>query len=175
MPYQVIERVPLEVYEHQSYESAADYVDGEVRERCCGLKPHARMLTVLICLLSKQEADRKMYVLPLLSVRVAPTRVRIAEVCVMAGDLRLDELDELPPLLCVEVWQEDDTWEDQRERVRDFLAMGVKSVWLIDPYAERAFVATPSGELVEETEELVVAECDLRLKVKDLFTEARWD
>jgi Uma2 family endonuclease len=38
-----------------------------------------------------------------------------------------------PPLLVVEILSPDDSYSDTEERARDYWAMGVETVWIIDP------------------------------------------
>jgi Uma2 family endonuclease len=38
-----------------------------------------------------------------------------------------------PPLLVIEILSPDDTYSDTQERARDYRAMGVETVWIIDP------------------------------------------
>ena len=163
--------ISLNEYLNTSYRPDCDYVDGEVRERCCGLSPHARMLSVLAGEFWIPTREAGLRTLLLVRTRVSPDRVRIAEVCVVRREAPMEDVIETPPLLVIEVLQEDDTMEDQTERVRDFIGMGVGSVWVIDPVGRAAFVAGAGGELVKEEEELRVAGSEICLSVRQLFAE----
>ena len=165
--------VSIDKYLNASYRPDCDYVDGEVRERCCGLGPHARMLSVLVGQIGEREEDWGVRGLLLVRTRVAPDRVRIAEVCVLRRDAPMEDVVETAPMLVIEVLQEDDTVEDQAERVRDFVGMGVRAVWVIDPVMKAAFVAGAGGKLVRAEEELRVDRSGICVRVSDLFAEAR--
>ncbi len=164
--------VSIDEYLNTSYRPDCDYVNGEVRERCCGLSPHARMLSVLAGEIGAREMEWGVRGLLLVRTRVSPDRVRIAEVCVVRRDAPMEDVIETAPLLVIEVLQEDDTVEDQAERVRDFLGMGVRAVWVIDPVGKAAFVAAAGGELVRVEGELRVAGSRICVRVSDLFAEA---
>jgi Uma2 family endonuclease len=38
-----------------------------------------------------------------------------------------------PPLLVVEILSPDDSYSDTQERAQDYRAMGVETIWIIDP------------------------------------------
>jgi len=38
-----------------------------------------------------------------------------------------------PPLLVIEILSPDDSYSDTQERAQDYRAMGVETVWIIDP------------------------------------------
>jgi Uma2 family endonuclease len=46
------------------------------------------------------------------------------------------------PFLCIEVISSDDRFRELQERIDDYLADRVRYVWLLDPVARRAYVAT---------------------------------
>jgi putative restriction endonuclease/ClpA/ClpB-like protein len=53
------------------------------------------------------------------------------------------------PFLCIEVISSDDRFRELHERIDDYLSMGVRYVWLLDPTARRAYVATAVAGLRE--------------------------
>jgi Uma2 family endonuclease len=69
-------------------------------------------------------------------VRIAATRVRIPDVCVVG---ELEEVVTKPPLLCVEVLSPDDRWSRVIASVGDYQMTGVPCVWVIDPYQVKAW------------------------------------
>jgi|ERR1043165_1361309 Uma2 family endonuclease len=52
---------------------------------------------------------------------------------------------EVPPDLCVEIVSPSDRWSDIEEKVRQYLAIQVKFVWVIDPAWQRARVYRLDG------------------------------
>ena len=56
-----------------------------------------------------------------------------------------------PPLLCVEVLSPEDTMQRTRERVRDFLEMGVPAVWVVDPATRSVMIC--AGTTTEEADD----------------------
>jgi Uma2 family endonuclease len=49
------------------------------------------------------------------------------------------------PVLCIEVPSKDDTLESIRDRVDDYLRMGVENVWVVDPLQHLAYRASTVG------------------------------
>ena len=50
-----------------------------------------------------------------------------------------------PRLLVVEVISPEDTYSDIQVRVQDYLGMGVKTVWIVDPWTRTARVCDSLG------------------------------
>lgn len=63
-----------------------------------------------------------------------------------------EEYIEIPPDLAIEVISPSDVFSQVQRRVREFLASGVRLVWLIDP-ANRTVTVYRKGEPVQEFEE----------------------
>ena len=82
-------------------------------------------------------------VLPEQRIRVAATRVRIADVCVIDAAAPREQVIKTPPLLCVEILSPDDTIKRLQSRIDDYLAMGVPCVWVIAPETRRAWIHQP--------------------------------
>ncbi len=133
--------VPISEYLHTTYRPDCDYVDGELKERNVGEKPHGGLQGLLYGLFMGQ---RKAWGLtPYLEQRVqtSAAHYRIPDVCVIrpvAGEY----IVRTPPVICIEVLSKDDTLAGIRERVDDFLAMGVEHVWVFDPLGHVAWRAT---------------------------------
>jgi Uma2 family endonuclease len=65
-------------------------------------------------------------------IQVSPRRIRIPDVVLVPAGAQPEVLVD-PPVLVVEVLSPDDTYSDTQERAQDYLEMGIKAVWLIDP------------------------------------------
>ena len=63
---------------------------------------------------------------------MSPRRIRIPDVVLVPAGAQPEVLID-PPVLVVEVLSPDDSYSDTQERAQDYLEMGVKAVWLIDP------------------------------------------
>jgi Uma2 family endonuclease len=65
-------------------------------------------------------------------VRVSENRIRVPDLVVLTAGPQPDVLTN-PPLLVIEILSPDDTYSDTQERAQDYRAMGVGTVWIVDP------------------------------------------
>ncbi len=136
--------ISVSEYLSTSYSPDREYIDGEVRERNLGEYDHSRMQGRLHFYLMAREKLWGVKALVEQRVQVKPTRFRVPDVIVIAGP-RPARIVVRPPLLCIEVLSPEDSMKDMRERVDDYLALGVPDVWVINPIQWRAFHYTPEG------------------------------
>ena len=129
--------VSLDEYLQSSYSPDREYIDGFVVERSLGQGKHAYTQGRLVRKLGDLLDPKKLMAIPELRVLVAARRVRIPDVCVVS---ELQEVITTPPRLCVEVLSPDDRWNRVNERIRDYQAIGVECIWIIDPYSRRAWI-----------------------------------
>jgi Uma2 family endonuclease len=128
--------VTIDEYLATSYSPDREYVDGMILERNMGKGRHSFAQAKLILTLSQQLGSRAI-VLPEQRAHVSPERVRIPDICVVE---QLEEVTTQPPLLCVEILLPDDHWKPVLAAISDYQLMGVPYVWVVDPYAIRAWI-----------------------------------
>jgi Uma2 family endonuclease len=138
-------------YLSTSYRPDCDYVDGEVQERNWGEYDHAKIQGFLSVLFYGKRKEWQIRVVPEVRVQVKPTRVRIPDVCVLAGGAPTEQILQYPPLLCIEVLSPNDTIARMRDRIRDYLELGVRQVWLLDPASRSAMICV-GNTMTEQTE-----------------------
>jgi len=124
--------IPLEQYLGKVYRPDREYVDGEIRERKMGKYEHARIQALLAAWFGAHEREWDMQVVTEQRVQVSSTRVRIPEVALLSPGPQPDVIVN-PPLLVIEILSPDDSYSDTQERAQDYRAMGVGTVWIIDP------------------------------------------
>jgi Uma2 family endonuclease len=163
-------QVSLEEYLNTDYEPDCDYVDGVVEERNVGKKRHARTQTRLAGWLCAREQQYGYQVVVEQRVKVAGTRVRVPDICLVEASDR-DEVIQRPPLLCVEVLSPEDRWKRVEVKVNDYFAFGVSTVWIIDPYSSRAWIATSSGRQEVNDGMLRCANPSLEVALSDILPE----
>ena len=124
--------ISLEEYLATSYRPDREYIDGELKERNAGKWDHARVQFLLAAWFAQHE--RAWDVLGSTEQRtfVAGTRVRIPDV-VLTARVQNPPVIVDPPVLVVEILSPDDTYTDTEERAADYLRIGVRMVWVIDP------------------------------------------
>jgi len=137
--------VSVEEYLRTDYSPDCDYVDGVLEDRNLGQKKHALTQTLIVGFLLALRQALGALVIVEQRIRVSPTRFRIPDVCVILNPISDEEVVTTAPFLCVEVLSPDDRMSRMHEKIRDYLGMGVRYVWLIDPYARLAWIHTTEG------------------------------
>lgn len=141
-------QVSLTEYLNTSYEPDREYLDGVLEERNVGKRKHSETQALLCAFFLSVKQKHEHRVLAEQRVRVSPTRVRIPDVCLVRQQDR-EEVAEHPPSLCVEILSPEDRWSRVQDRVRDYLAFGVQTLWIIDPYERSAWIATAACGVIE--------------------------
>lgn len=93
-------------------------------------------------MLGSKEEEWSIIGLISVRVRVSATRVRVPDLCILAANFDHKQVIDHPPLLCIEVLGSEDRVPAMRERIQDFLDMGVPEVWLFSPWTRTAYVCT---------------------------------
>jgi Uma2 family endonuclease len=124
--------ISLDRYLVTCYRPDREFVDGELRERNVGKYEHARVQALLAGWIGSHEEEWGVAGCIAVRVRVAQNRVRVPDIVVPRAWPQPDVLTD-PPLLVIEILSPDDTYSDTQERAQDYRAMGVGTVWIIDP------------------------------------------
>jgi Uma2 family endonuclease len=163
--------IPLELYLRRVYRPDCEYIDGEVRERNAGYRPHSETVGIISSML--YEFSKATDTVALLSVRV-----RVSEDCVLVPDVCLahrthprEDVIVTPPLLCVEVLAEEDTFYVVRDRVNRFLAMGVENIWIVDQHGRCGWYATERGFIRSEDGVLHIAGTAIAVSLAEIKAE----
>jgi Uma2 family endonuclease len=163
--------VSLEEYLETSYRPDRDWIDGETKERNMGEQLHAIVQVFFAHLFKAHAKDWGIRALTEQRVQTSIKRFRIPDVCLVRRDAPLEPILHTPPILCIEILSREDRMSDIQERVEDYLAMGVPTVWVVDPSRRRAYTAIPSGILQPAPTELTVSETEIRVPIADIFAE----
>lgn len=142
------EMIPLEKYLTTCSSPDHDYVDGYLEKRHSGRFDHSQLQTAVAAYFGSRQ--KQLGIIPLVSqrVQVAPTRFRIPDVCVVLGEPG-EQILTHPPFLCIEVRAPQDRMSGVEQRIDDYLAMGVRYVWVLDPCTEHAYTSTAAEGLRE--------------------------
>jgi Uma2 family endonuclease len=160
--------IPLHEYLGTSYRPDREYVDGEIRERSVGKYEHARIQALLTLWFGIHEKEWKVQVVTEQRVQVSSTRVRIPDVALLTLGAQPDVIVD-PPLLVIEILSPDDTYSDTQERAQDYRAMGVETVWIIDPKTRSGRMC--SGAEWVESARLEVKGTPLHVNLIDIFSQ----
>jgi Uma2 family endonuclease len=140
--------ISVEDYLATSYRPDCDYVDGHIEERNVGEWDHSRLQAAITSYFFTRQEKWGISVATEQRVQVKPTRFRIPDVCVVLGNPN-EQILTRAPFLCIEILSKDDRMSQVQERIDDYLAMGVRYVWVLDPASRRAYMATPESGLQE--------------------------
>jgi Uma2 family endonuclease len=126
--------VSVEEYLHSTFEPDAEYVEGRIVPRALPQKTHSKLQTYFVetlCGIGRPLGYR-VWVEQRIRTRRDPARFRVPDVCVTAGEPE-EEIFIEPPFLCVEVLSPDDSAQELRIKIDEYLAWGVAHVWVVDP------------------------------------------
>ncbi len=146
------ELVSVEEYLHSVYEPDAEYVEGRIVPRAMPLKPHSKMQSYLVgtFFILGPSGGYQVWPEQRLRTQADPAHYRVPDLCVTFGEPDEDVFTEAPHL-CVEILSSGDRALEVRTKVEEYLAFGVRYVWVIDPVARRGEIHTRIGiERVED-------------------------
>ena len=158
--------IPLDQYLSTSYRPDREYIDGEVVERKMGKWEHARIQALLAMWFGRHEREWQVQTATEWRTQVSNTRVRIPDVVLVRQEPQPDVLAD-PPVLVVEVLSPDDSYSETQKRADDYLRMGVKTIWIIDPATRTGRVC--SGPNWVEANRLEVAGTPIYVDLGNLF------
>ncbi len=159
-------QISLEQYLLTSYQPDREYIDGELQERNVGKWEHARLQLLLGAWFAQHESAWGVMCSTEQRTQVTSSRIRIPDLVIVTAGPQPDVL-EAPPLLVVEILSPDDTYSNTQSRARDYSAMGVETVWIIDP-------STRSGRMCQadswvERERLEISGTPIYVELSELF------
>ena len=161
--------IPVSEYLRTSYSPDCDYVDGEVQERNLGELDHSDLQLRFLELLSTPANKTYLRANPEVRVQVAPARFRVPDVCIRRVPALREQVIRTPPLLCIEILSPEDRASKIRERVRDYLEMGVPQVWVVDPALRSVAVCAGSSTVEYTSGELKIPEIPVVLEIAEIF------
>jgi Uma2 family endonuclease len=135
----------VDEYLKSSYRPDVDFVDGHLEERNLGEYDHATIQTFLVIWFAKHDIEWGLRTRVEQRVQVSESRFRVPDVCSVRRDQKVEQVQSQAPLICIEILSPDDTHQRLRDRVADYLRMGVENVWILDPSRREAFVCTQTG------------------------------
>ena len=163
-----VTHIPIQEYLGSTYRPDCEYVDGEVRERNVGKWEHARVQWLLAFWFGSHEKQWGIVGSTEQRIRVAENRVRVPDLVVLTAGAQPDVLTD-PPLLVIEILSPDDTYSDTQERAQDYRAMGVGTVWIIDPKTRTGRMC--SGAEWVEAARLEVKGTPLFVELAEIFSQ----
>ena len=158
--------VSAEEYLSTAYHPDVDYVDGYIEERNVGEKEHGKLQFRVAILLKRLRT-----VVPFIEtrLRVSNTRYRVPDICVYEREPD-ESVFTQPPVLFIEILSPEDRMSRVMNLVHEYLAMGVATVWVLDPVEKKAYVAEPGLGLREVAGEVATRDRTVVLRLNDIFS-----
>jgi len=160
--------VTVEEYLHTSYRPDCENVDGRIEERNVGKWQDARVQWLLAAWFFTHEKEWGIIGSTEQRVQVSRSRIRVPELVVLTTGPQPDVLTD-PPLLVIEILSPDDSYSDTQERAQDYRAMGVKTIWIIDPRRRSGRMC--SGVEWVESSRLEVKGTSLYVNLPEIFSQ----
>jgi Uma2 family endonuclease len=161
--------IPVSEYLNTTYHPDCDYVNGELKERNVGEKPHSALQMILSTIFMN---NRRLWgLIPLTEQRVqtSPTNFRIPDVCAIRP-IRGEFIVQTPPVVCIEVLSKGDSLAGLQEKLDDYLRMGVENIWILEPLEKIAYRVTANGP-ERVMQELTIEGTPVRIDLNGLFRE----
>jgi Uma2 family endonuclease len=150
MTTSTVVHITFEQYLATEYHPDREWIDGELRERNVGKFEHARVQYLLALWMGQNEEKWGIIGTTEQRVQVSPNRVRIPDLTLLEKGPQPPIATD-PPVLVVEILSPGDSYADTQERAQDYRAMGVKTVWLIDPTTRTGRMCVDHAALGEDT------------------------
>jgi Uma2 family endonuclease len=161
--------ISVSEYLNTTYRPDRDYIDGEVRERNLGERPHSRLQKFFIGTFFVHGEAWGVEALPEQRVQTSAKHYRVPDVCVVPIDDSIDPIVHVAPLICIEILSSDDSLRDMVERVEDYAAMGVKHIWLVDPVQRHAWIWIDGGFQKPDGDAFRVAGTPIHISLADVY------
>jgi Uma2 family endonuclease len=162
--------IPVSEYLTTAYSPDCDYVDGEVQERNLGEQDHSDLQTQFAYLLRSGDGGKQLRINTELRVQVRPSRFRVPDVCVRLRTAPSEQIIRTPPLLCIEILSPEDRAARMQQKIRDYLDMGVREVWIADPSSRTVMVHSGANAVERASGELVVPGTPVEVSLADAFS-----
>jgi len=122
-----------------------EYVRGEIVERSMPDLTHSVIQSRLIHRFMQLAPRHPVLVCTGLRLRVDAEVYRVADVAIFTPPFPTQPIPERPPFLVMEIVSKDDRYVDILDKLREYRALGVRHVWLIDPWLRQLHAYSESG------------------------------
>jgi Uma2 family endonuclease len=163
--------ISVDEYLQTTYRPDREYVDGELKERNLGEQPHSHVQGIISGIFRDNRKIWGVRALPEQRVQVSEARYRVPDICILREHDPKDRIVDWAPLLCVEVLSEEDRLHELQTKVDEFAALGVKHIWVIDPWKRIAYYASPRGFKQPEDGVLRIEGTPIEISLVDVFAE----
>ena len=159
--------VPVEEYLRMSFDGPdPEYLDGELRERNLGGNSHSSTQINLGAMLHSLKKKHRFHVRPELHMRLAPSRIRVADLAVFLDELT-EEIPSSPPHIVAEIVSPGDRYIEIHEKLEEYRGWGIRHIWLLNPASRTFSIYDDAG--LREVPALELPEFELVIQKADVF------
>lgn len=124
---------PEEIYLSSSYEPDAEFVDGEIIERPMGEFDHNAWQVALSAWFLSHAKEWNIYVASEQRTKVTLKNYRVPDVAIMDRSKGREQIVTHAPLAAFEILSPSDTVQELYRKLREYEAMGIPQIWVVDP------------------------------------------
>ena len=166
--------ISVDEYLRTSFEYDLEYVEGVLEERKMPTANHAKLLSILAWYLYSRAKAWNVEVLSDCRIRVSPDRYRIPDISVTIGrGPQPDGPIEVAPLFVIEILSPDDSLSKLRVKAKEYLGVGVKHVWTVDPASGECYQHLQRAMVAVEDRILRVDGTDIEIPMAEIFESLR--
>jgi len=163
--------IPVREYLSTTYRPDRDYIDGELKERNLGEQPHAHVQAIITSIFRENRKAWGVRPLPEQRLQISSSRYRIPDVCVILNTDGKDRIINFAPLLCVEILSSEDRMTELQRRVDDYVSIGVKTTWVVDPWKRVGYYASDKGFIRPSDGVLRIEGTPIQISLSEVFAE----
>jgi Uma2 family endonuclease len=137
--------IPVSEYLQTTYRPDRDFVDGELEERNVGEESHSETQAILARVFGNHREAWGVRVYTEVRVQTSATHFRIPDVCLVDSARPRGRVIGYAPILCVEILSPEDRLIAMSDKIEDYVQLGVKNIWVIDPEKRVGYYASAGG------------------------------
>ena len=147
----VTTQVSVEKYLRTSYAPDREYVDGEVLDRNVGELDHGSVQKAVLLYVAAREKKLGVFIIQEQRLQLNARHYSVPDLMILPGGKPNEQIITTPPLVCIEVLSPEDRMSRMLKKIADYLAFGVRYVWVLDPKTRQAWSYTAEGmRLIED-------------------------
>ena len=102
-------------------------------------------------------------------MQVSDSRYRVPDVCGLRRSDPVENIVRKAPLICIEVLSPEDRVQRIMDRTEDYRFMGVRNIWIVDPFKRRAWCVLEDGTQQPVPYEFLVPGFEIRIGLTELW------
>jgi len=165
-------QMTVEEYLRTSFRPDCEYVDGEVLDRNVGEVDHGSVQKLLLVYLAAREKRLGIFVIQEQRLQLSQRHYRVPDLMILEGAGKpKEQIITRPPIVCIEVLSPEDRMSRMQKKVADYLAFGVRYVWVVDPETRRVWAHTSDGSTEIKDGMLRTEDPDITVNLAEIFAE----